>query len=162
MKKCTFCAEEIQDAAVVCKHCGRDLAKAEAPAVVKLTGRNRVLAIFLFSLIGLVIIGLALAPRPPAAPSKTLAVSVSWNSLLLQVTNISDAAAAGNEMTVYINGTPPFTYRATATVPAVGESVQLPLSEFATKGGDRFNPIAKAVTIAWVGGGGYDYASFKK
>jgi hypothetical protein len=33
LKKCQFCAEDIQDAAIVCKHCGRDLFPGRAPTV---------------------------------------------------------------------------------------------------------------------------------
>jgi zinc-ribbon domain len=38
MKKCPYCAEEIQDAAIVCKHCGRDLVVITGPPVTASAG----------------------------------------------------------------------------------------------------------------------------
>jgi hypothetical protein len=75
MKRCPFCAEEIQDAAIVCKHCGRDLVPGRAPVVApppkKKTSLGWLLLVFIVigavSIIGSLITSPAPSPAPPPA-----------------------------------------------------------------------------------------------
>lgn len=97
----------------------------------------------------------------PPKPQKTLVVGVAWNETTLKITN-KGPDGIGAEMIIYLNGQPPFTYRADSRVPATGESVILNLRDFVKKDGERFNPFTHAVTEAWVGGGGFDYHKFGK
>lgn len=79
MKRCPFCAEDIQDAAVVCKHCGRDLAKqkaaAPAPPAAAKGGKGRTAALGCMGVIAvlavLATIGAIIGPSPSSPPTST-------------------------------------------------------------------------------------------
>jgi hypothetical protein len=42
MKKCPFCAEEIQEEAIVCRYCGRILAKRIKDKIRLITGKTTI------------------------------------------------------------------------------------------------------------------------
>ena len=67
MKRCPFCAEEIQDAATVCKHCGRELQGTNAGAVmVRSKSRGGLRRAVMFAVLGgmgIFVVGGVLATR---------------------------------------------------------------------------------------------------
>lgn len=73
MKTCPFCAEDVQDAAIVCKHCGRDLtgeataappAAPPAPAKKKTSPITIGCLIVFIAFIGFGIVGSLINPTP--------------------------------------------------------------------------------------------------
>ena len=98
--------------------------------------------------------------RTAPAKKSTLGVEVRWGFDTISIKNVTSPDAVGRTMTVYLNATPPFTFKAKWLVPAVGETAEIPLRAFVKKDGTRFDPRTRAVTEAWLGGDGYDYQQY--
>lgn len=86
-------------------------------------------------------------------------VKVFVTNFELVIENTGGSTLAG--LKAYLNGTPPFTYSAEVPAISAGGRVRVPLSSFAKKDGQRFKPADTKATTIWVGGGGYDYGSFR-
>jgi hypothetical protein len=70
VKACPFCAEQVQDAAAVCKHCGRDLNRPGAPAILASAAPKKSRA-SLYVLLGLLVVGGVVAVNAVSSASTT-------------------------------------------------------------------------------------------
>ena len=71
MKKCPYCAEEIQDEAIVCKHCGRDLKAAPTVPAKKKTSPAAWGCLVIVVLVFVGWCASQFSPTPAPAPTST-------------------------------------------------------------------------------------------
>lgn len=150
---CRECKKQISSTADKCPHCGAPKKKALGGGCALI-----VIIVVVFGIIGMAMDGPSSSPSQPAKIQKVVSVSIKHNRAAIEITNTG--TADWPEAVIYINDTPPFTYKAVIAAPPIGQAAVVRLSDFTKKDGERFNPSAYALTEIWVGGSGYDFNKY--
>lgn len=100
------------------------------------------------------------SPGPPVTPSNGRTVKAHFSSTAnaLIVRNSDDFD--WGSMTIYVNGNPPFSWKATIPPMKAGEEKRFALSDFTKDDGERFQPSRYKLTEVWIGSNAFDYSKY--
>ena len=157
MTKCKECNNLISDQAATCPACGVSLRVKQSFGVRVLCWSLKC-AFWLGLIIFICWLAGTGAPQPGEdRAARTMNVGVSVGHTFIEIQNDAVPGLAGQLATLYLNATPPNGWKASCILPVPGSPTRMPLSDFITRDGERFNPYARAVTEVWIGGNGYDF-----